>query len=82
MNATHFKNKSGHIVAANEWLLADWKNLELEPIYQAAIQPDEAVVEKYAAMTVTELRALCKERGITGYSKMNEAELIDVLMES
>lgn len=32
--------------------------------------------EKY---TVKELKEMCKEKGITGYSKMKEAELIEVL---
>jgi hypothetical protein len=30
-------------------------------------------------MTVAELRALAKDRGITGYSTLKKAELIDVL---
>jgi small subunit ribosomal protein S2 len=35
--------------------------------------------EKLEAMTVAELRALAKERGITGFSTLKKAELIDVL---
>lgn len=31
--------------------------------------------------TLSELKALCKERGLTGYSKKNEAELIEMLTE-
>lgn len=36
----------------------------------------------YDSMTVTELRALCKERGLTGYSTLLKAELIVLLEES
>lgn len=37
---------------------------------------EETPKEKY---TVKELRAMCKERGLTGYSKLKEAELIALL---
>lgn len=33
----------------------------------------------YSAMTTTELKALCKEKGLTGYSSMTKAELIELL---
>lgn len=29
--------------------------------------------------TLSELKAMCKERGLKGYSKMSEAELIELL---
>jgi small subunit ribosomal protein S2 len=35
--------------------------------------------EELESMTVAELRALAKDRGITGYSTLKKAELIDVL---
>ena len=36
----------------------------------------ETAEEKY---TVKELKAMCKERGIKNYSKLKEAELIEIL---
>jgi small subunit ribosomal protein S2 len=35
--------------------------------------------ESLESMTVAQLRSLCKERGISGYSTLKKAELIDVL---
>lgn len=40
------------------------------------VKKEESVKEKY---TVKELKDMCKENGIKGYSKMNEEELIEVL---
>lgn len=36
-------------------------------------------VEDLTKYTVKELREKCKERGLTGYSKLSEAELIKLL---
>ncbi|MEK4700369.1 Rho termination factor N-terminal domain-containing protein [Solibacillus sp. FSL R7-0668] len=33
-----------------------------------------------AEMSVKELKELCKERGLKGYSRMNEADLIELLL--
>ena len=35
----------------------------------------------YSTMTATELKTLCKERGLTGYSNLTKSELIDLLSE-
>lgn len=39
---------------------------------------EEMAVSKYQALTVKALKELAKERGLTGYSKLNEAELIEL----
>lgn len=35
---------------------------------------------KYDGMNVAELKSACKDAGITGYSKMRKAELLDALV--
>ncbi len=82
MNPTHFKNKSGHVVKANDTLIKYWKNLDLEPLYkeEKASPAVESKRKELKAKTVTELKAMCKEANITGYSKMTEDELIDALL--
>jgi hypothetical protein len=45
-----------------------------EPVQEAEAQPSQ----DYSAMTVSELRELARERGLTGYSSMTKAELIEL----
>ena len=44
--------------------------------------PEEEAEIDYSTMTVVELKALCKEKGISGYSSMNKATLIKTLEEA
>ena len=44
------------------------------------LNPTERLKEKVEAKyTVAQLKAMCKEKGLTGYSKLKEAELIKLL---
>ncbi|QWB95831.1 Rho termination factor N-terminal domain-containing protein [Mycoplasmatota bacterium] len=39
----------------------------------------ETKVEDFSSKTVAELKSLAKERGLSGYSTLKKAELIDLL---
>ena len=41
-------------------------------------EPQEETVD-YSSMTVTQLKAIAKEKGIEGYSNLKKAELIERL---
>lgn len=47
---------------------------------------DEVTIQKagtaYSEMGVAELKALCKDKGLSGYSKMKKDDLVDLLTKS
>ena len=60
------------------------KTEEAPKAKKAAPAPKKEVVEKpaavdYSKMTVAELKAVAKEKGISGYTSLKKAELIEVL---
>ena len=62
------------------------KPVVVEEVVQAEVQSEvvaeevaPAVAENLDAMTVADLRTLAKERGITGFSTLKKAELIELL---
>ena len=48
-------------------------------VEKAPVVEEVSTTEQLETMTVAELRSLAKERGITGFSTLKKAELIDVL---
>ena len=50
-----------------------------ETVKKAAKEIKKTVKEDYSTMTLAELKAIAKEKKITGYSTMKKAELIDAL---
>jgi small subunit ribosomal protein S2 len=50
-----------------------------EEVEEDDVEDNDLSEEDLESMTVAELRALAKDRGITGYSTLKKAELIDVL---
>lgn len=65
------------------------KKEEVKPVKEAKkaevkeVKPaKEAKKVDYSSMLVTELKELCSERNITGYSTMRKAELIEALEQS
>ena len=49
------------------------------PLHMKRCKKVEEVKEDMTKYTVKELKKMCKERGITGYSRKKEAELIEML---
>ena len=62
---------------------AEWTvpfNAEIEAKVMTLSLEDETI--DYESMTVVQLRELAKERGLTGYSSLNKADLIQLLKDN
>lgn len=55
---------------------------EFPPAKGYGVPIDSIQPRSLAEYSVSELKALCKERGLKGYSKLSEAELIAMLTGS
>jgi len=74
-------------------LMADVENLNLEPplpenlstspmpVVEEVVEEEVVVDINYKKMKVTELKKLCKSRGIKGYSKLKKKQLIELLSQ-
>lgn len=51
----------------------------LNPKDRVTIQHEESPTPVSERYTVKELKQMCKDKGLTGYSKLKEAELINLL---
>lgn len=63
-----------------EQLASEKELLELEEIEEEEIDLDKLRAELAEKYTVKELKAILREAGIKGYSKLKEAELINLIV--
>jgi hypothetical protein len=53
----------------------------VEEVTEDVVYDDQTIEIEYESMTVTELKKLANERGLTGYSSMTKAEVIELHRE-
>jgi len=53
----------------------------VEEVAEDVVYDDQTIEIEYESMTVTELKKLANERGLTGYSSMTKAEVIELHRE-
>jgi hypothetical protein len=60
--------------------VAVFKSMLAEEVVEETFVAEEAPVKHdYLVHSVSELKALAKEKGLTGYSKFNKAQLVELL---
>ena len=62
------------------WFVPFNVDKELEQAQVLNLSLEESI--DYESMTVVQLRELAKERGLTGYSSLNKADLIKLLKDN
>ena len=62
------------------WFVPFNASKELEQAQVLNLSLEESI--DYESMTVVQLRELAKERGLTGYSSLNKADLIKLLKDN